>query len=168
MGFPVDRRLYLFLGQSGPQFALQPSSACASNVSANGCWRAGPLGHMKPLCSPSFPRCFLGSVAALLEPFLGSIFGVLEVIALDCKIARFLFDLLFLKAARFGLIFLGTFPVKLDGIFDTGLVISTFLKVFGRFGTSLNLKRHIKSFRRRRAFVFMMILMLLLLSYLVW
>ena len=73
---------------------------------------------------------------------------------------------MFLKAARFGLIFLGTFSVKLDGTFDTGLVISTFLKVFGRFGTSLNLKRHVKSFRRRRAFVFMMILMLLLLLYL--
>ena len=114
-----------------------------------------------------FSRCFLGSVAALLEPFLGSIFGVLEAIALDCKIARFLFDLLFLKAARFGLIFLGTFPVKLDGTFDTGLVTSTFFKVFGRFGTSLNLKRHVKSFRRRRAFVFMMILMLLLLLHLV-
>ena len=106
------------LAQSGPQFTLQPSSAHASNVSANGCWRAGPLGHMKPLHSPSFPRCFLGSVAGILENFLGSIDVLLEPISFDGNIARLILDLLFLKAARFGLSFLGTFPVKVDEMFD--------------------------------------------------
>ena len=104
----------------------------------------------------------------MLEYFLGSIAGALETISLDGKIARFLFDSLFLKAARFGLSFLGTFPVKVDGMFDVGLVVATFLKVFGRFRKSLNLKRHIKSFRRRRAFVLMMILMLLLFLHFAW
>ena len=49
---------------------------------------------------------FLGSIAVILEHFLGSISGTLEATSLDGNMARLLLDLLFSKEARFGLSFL--------------------------------------------------------------